>query len=68
MKGRSCSIALVALGEYVGKHNVGYVFWLPLDSLAINCKKQINSGKKWLVFKSREKENRISPETSSHPK
>lgn len=41
MKGRSCSSALVALGEYIGKHNVGYVFGLPLDSLAINCKKQI---------------------------
>ena len=37
--------ALVALGEYIGKQNVGYVFWLPLDSLALNCKIQMNSEK-----------------------
>lgn len=38
-------VALVALGEYIGKQNVSCVFWLPLDSLAINCKIQMNSGK-----------------------
>ena len=37
--------ALAALGDYIGKQNVGCVFWLPLDGLAINCKKQMNSEK-----------------------
>lgn len=56
--------ALVALREYTGKQNIGYVFWLPLDNLAINCRKQINSGKNWPVSKAKGKGNRISPETT----
>lgn len=53
------SKALIALRDYIGKQNVGYVFWLPPDSLAINCKKQIHSGKNWPVSKAKGKENRI---------
>ena len=56
--------ALVALGEYVGKQDIGYVFWLPLDSLAINCKKQMNSEKNQPVSKTEGKGNRTSPETT----